>query len=89
MATAAAIAVLRAVALANVVAAGCGDKDGCCNGRGEKSGGGCGEGNGVGDNGGNCGSNCDGNGSSAFDVNGGVCGIDNAAMKSMKTTTAT
>ncbi len=89
MATAAAMAALRATALVHVVAAGGGDKDGCRNGRGEDGRDGCGEGNGVGDDGGNCNGDSDGNGCSAFDVNGGVYGIGNAATKSMKTTTTT
>ncbi len=55
------------------------------NGRGNKGGDGCGDGNGVGDDRSNCGGDGDGNGCSAFGVNGGICGIGNAAMKSMKT----
>jgi hypothetical protein len=49
----------------------------------------CSEGDGVGDNGSNCGGDGDSNGCSAFGVNGGVCGVSNATMKSMKITTAT
>jgi hypothetical protein len=58
-------------------------------GRGDEGGDGCGEGNGVGDDGGDCGGDSDGDGCSAFGVNGGVCGVGNAAKKSMKTTTTT
>jgi hypothetical protein len=51
-------------------------------GRGNEGGNGCGEGNDVGDDGGNCGGNGYGDGCSAFGLNGGVCGVGNAATKS-------
>jgi hypothetical protein len=89
MATEAAMAALRATALVNVVAVGGGDEDGCHDSRGNKGSNGCGEGNGIGDDGSDCRGNGDSNGCSAFGVNGGVYGINNAATKSMKTTTKT
>ncbi len=89
MATATAMAALRVMALANVVVAGGNDKDICQDGRGNKGGDGCGEGNGIGNDSSNCGSDGDGNGCSAFGVNGGVYSVGNAATKSMKTMTTT
>ncbi len=89
MAMAAAMAALRAMASANVVAAGGGDEDSCRNGRGKEGGDGCGEGNSIGDDCGDCGGDGDGDGCSAFGVNGGIYGIGNVATKSMKTMTTT
>jgi hypothetical protein len=62
------------------------NRDGCCNGRGNKGSNGSGEGNGVGDECGDCGGNGEGNGCSAFGVNSGIYSIGNVATKSMKTT---
>jgi hypothetical protein len=84
-----AMAALRAMALASVVAVGGNDEDGCRNGRGEEGSNGCGEGNGVGDDGGDCKGDGECNSCSAFGVNGGIYSIGNVATKSMKTTTTT
>jgi hypothetical protein len=89
MAMAAAMAVLRATALANVVVAGGGDKDGCRKGRSNEGSNDCGEGNGIGDDGSDCRGDGDGNGCSLFGVDGGIYGIGNVATKSMMTTTTT
>jgi hypothetical protein len=87
MATATAMAALRATGLANVVATGSGDEHSCQDSRGNNDGDGCTEGNGVGDDSSSCRGDGDGNSCSAFGVNGNVYGISNAATKSMKTTT--
>jgi hypothetical protein len=87
MARATAMAALRATALANVMVVGGSDKYGCRNSRGDVGGNCCGEGNGVGDDSSNCGGNGDDDGCNGFGVNGGICGVGNAATKCMKTMT--
>jgi hypothetical protein len=87
MATATAMAALRAKAFANVVATGGGDEDGCHDGRSNKGSNGREEGNDVGDDGGDCGGDGDSDGYSVFGVKGCVYGIGNMATKSIKTMT--